>query len=173
MCPLPVGTRGCIQTFPDWADNEIYAYLWYYSLISNRKGYGNKNHYTDSQNSDTTAPSGWELYHLQFSLQAASPETFGYTVTCIVGLIFSFLDFPCAWTRKTHETERMSKHSHRTFRTYSSQKQRNKGTVPPCNLKDMKNQNLWSTSHIPHAFYMPYRYNPHSFNSLKHIGWED
>jgi hypothetical protein len=30
--------------------------------------------------SDTTAPSGRELYHLQFSLQAASPETFGYTL---------------------------------------------------------------------------------------------
>jgi len=28
-------------------------------------------------NSDTTAPSGRELYHLQFSLQVASPETFG------------------------------------------------------------------------------------------------
>jgi hypothetical protein len=39
-----------------------------------------KSHYTDSQNSDTTAPSGRELYHLQFSLQAASPETFGYTL---------------------------------------------------------------------------------------------
>jgi hypothetical protein len=32
------------------------------------------------KNSDTTAPSGRELYHLQFSLQAASPETFGYTL---------------------------------------------------------------------------------------------
>jgi hypothetical protein len=34
----------------------------------------------DSQNSDTPAPSGRELYHLQFSLQAASPETYGYTL---------------------------------------------------------------------------------------------
>jgi hypothetical protein len=33
-----------------------------------------------SQNSDTTAPSGTELYHLQFSLQEASPETFGDTL---------------------------------------------------------------------------------------------
>jgi hypothetical protein len=48
-------------------------------LRNNTKGYGGKPHYTDSQNSDTTAPSGRELYHLQFSLQAASPETFGYT----------------------------------------------------------------------------------------------
>jgi hypothetical protein len=35
---------------------------------------------TLTQNSDITAPSGRELYHLQFSLQAASPETFGYTL---------------------------------------------------------------------------------------------
>jgi hypothetical protein len=57
--------------------NEIYAYLWYYTLRSNTHGYGGKTHYSDSQNSDTTVPSGRELYHLQFSLQAASPETFG------------------------------------------------------------------------------------------------
>jgi hypothetical protein len=35
---------------------------------------------THKQNSDTTAPSGLELCHLQFSLQEASPETFGYTI---------------------------------------------------------------------------------------------
>jgi hypothetical protein len=34
----------------------------------------------DSQNSDTTAPSGRELYHLQFSLQEVSLETFEYTL---------------------------------------------------------------------------------------------
>jgi hypothetical protein len=34
----------------------------------------------NSQNSDTTAPSGRELYHLQYSLQAASTETFVYTL---------------------------------------------------------------------------------------------
>jgi hypothetical protein len=50
-----------------------------HSLRSNTKGYGGKTQYTDSQNTDTTASSGRELYHLQFSLQAASPETFGYT----------------------------------------------------------------------------------------------
>jgi len=33
-----------------------------------------------SQNRDTTAPSGRVLYNLQFSLQAASPETFRYTL---------------------------------------------------------------------------------------------
>jgi hypothetical protein len=76
---LRVYVRGCIQKSPDWFDNEMYAYLWYYSLRYNTKGYGAKTHYTDSQNSDTTAPSGRELFHLQFSLQAASPETFGYT----------------------------------------------------------------------------------------------
>jgi hypothetical protein len=53
------------------------------SLRSNTKGYGGKTHHTDSRNSDRTAPSCTELfYHLQFSLQAASPETFGYTLVC-------------------------------------------------------------------------------------------
>jgi hypothetical protein len=51
-----------------------------HSLKSNTKGYGGKIHRSESQNSDTTAASGRELYHLQFSLQAASPETFGYTL---------------------------------------------------------------------------------------------
>jgi hypothetical protein len=52
-------------------------------LRSNTKGYGCKTHYNDSQNSDTTALSGRELYHLQFSLHAASPESFGYTLVCL------------------------------------------------------------------------------------------
>jgi hypothetical protein len=30
--------RGCIQTFPDWVDKEIYAYNNKHSLISNTKG---------------------------------------------------------------------------------------------------------------------------------------
>jgi hypothetical protein len=34
----------------------------------------------DSQNSNTTAPSGRELYHSQFLPQVASLETFGYTL---------------------------------------------------------------------------------------------
>jgi hypothetical protein len=51
-----------------------------HSLRSNTNVYGGKIHWTDSQNSDTTAPSGRELYYLQFSLQVASPETFGYTL---------------------------------------------------------------------------------------------
>jgi len=49
-------------------------------LRSSTKGYCDKTHWTDSQNSDTTAPSGRELYHLNFPLQAASPENFGYTL---------------------------------------------------------------------------------------------
>jgi hypothetical protein len=57
-----------------------------HSLRSNTKGYGGKSHQTDSQNSDTTAPSGRELYHLQFSLQAASSETFVYSL-----VIFSLI----------------------------------------------------------------------------------
>jgi hypothetical protein len=51
-----------------------------HSLRSNIKDYGGKTHWTNSSNSDTIAPSGRELYHLQFSLQAASPETLGYTL---------------------------------------------------------------------------------------------
>jgi hypothetical protein len=47
-------------------------------LRSNTKGYGDNS--LDSQNSDTTALSGRELYYLQLSLQAASLETFGYTL---------------------------------------------------------------------------------------------
>jgi hypothetical protein len=35
-----------------------------HSLRSNTKDYGGKTHYTDSQNSDTSASSGRELYHL-------------------------------------------------------------------------------------------------------------
>jgi hypothetical protein len=46
---------------------------------------------TDSQNSDTTAPSGRQLYHLQFSRQASSLETFGYAV------VLSFLIQSIVW----------------------------------------------------------------------------
>jgi hypothetical protein len=71
--------QGCIQKFPGWVNNEINMND-KHSLRSNTKGYGGKPHETGSQNSDTTAPSGRELYHLQFSLQVASLETFGYTL---------------------------------------------------------------------------------------------
>jgi hypothetical protein len=54
------------------------------SLRSNTKGYGGKIHETNSQNRDTDALGGRELYHLQFSLQTASPETFGYTFVCVI-----------------------------------------------------------------------------------------
>jgi hypothetical protein len=37
---------------------------------------------TRFRNSDATASSGRELYHFQFLFQAASPETFGYTLIC-------------------------------------------------------------------------------------------
>jgi hypothetical protein len=30
----PLNKRGCIQKFPDWINNEIYAYLWYYSFLA-------------------------------------------------------------------------------------------------------------------------------------------
>jgi hypothetical protein len=69
--------QGYIQKFPDWVDNEINNNN-KHSLRSNAKGYRGKIQQSDSQNSDTTAPSGRGLYHLQFSLQTASSETFGY-----------------------------------------------------------------------------------------------
>jgi hypothetical protein len=73
--------RECIQKFPDWMDDEINNNNNNkHSLRSNTKSCGCKTLQTDSQNIDTTAPSGRELYHLHFSLQAASPETFGYTL---------------------------------------------------------------------------------------------
>jgi hypothetical protein len=37
-------TRECIEKFPDWVDNEIYAYKNKHSLRSNKKGYGGKTH---------------------------------------------------------------------------------------------------------------------------------
>jgi hypothetical protein len=72
--------RGCIQKLQDWVDNEIDAYNNKHSFRSNTKCCGGKTHYTDSQNSDITAPGVRVLYHLHFSLQAACPETFGYTL---------------------------------------------------------------------------------------------
>jgi hypothetical protein len=36
--------QGCIQKFPDWFDNEIYAYNNKLSLRSNKKGYGGNAH---------------------------------------------------------------------------------------------------------------------------------
>jgi hypothetical protein len=78
---MNINVQGRIQKFPDWVDNEINKNSNNeHSLRSNTKSYGGKTHWTDSQNSDTTAPSGRELYHLQFSLQATSPETSGYTL---------------------------------------------------------------------------------------------
>jgi hypothetical protein len=38
------GIRGCIQKFPDWVCNEMYAYKNKHSLRCNIKGYGGKTH---------------------------------------------------------------------------------------------------------------------------------
>jgi hypothetical protein len=54
-----------------------------HSLRSNTKGLQRQYLLADSQNGDKTAASGRELYHLQFSLHAASPETFGCTIVCL------------------------------------------------------------------------------------------
>jgi hypothetical protein len=85
-----VSLRACIKKFPHRVDNEIHNHNNNnnnnnnkHSLRSNTNGYGSKPRYTDSQNSDTTAPSDTELYHLQFSLQAARPEMFGYPLVCV------------------------------------------------------------------------------------------
>jgi len=43
-CAVYEDILGCIQKFPDRVDNEIYVYLWYYSLRSNTKCYGSKTH---------------------------------------------------------------------------------------------------------------------------------
>jgi len=58
-------------------------------LRSNTKDYGGKTHHTDLQSSDKTALSGREPYHFQFLLQVASPETFGYTVIHLHGMVVS------------------------------------------------------------------------------------
>jgi hypothetical protein len=58
VAPKEKGIPVCIQKFPDLVDKEIDAYILYYSLWSNSKGYGTITNYTDSQNSDATAPSG-------------------------------------------------------------------------------------------------------------------
>jgi hypothetical protein len=91
MDPWDVCTRvyPCIQKYPDWVDNEIYAYNNKHSLRRNIKGYGGKTHYTDSQNSDTSVPSSRQVKHLQFSLQAASPEIFGYPRVCVFMLFYT------------------------------------------------------------------------------------
>jgi len=60
-------------------------------LRSNTKSYGSKADYTDSQNSDITASSGRELYHLQFSFHVASPETFGTPSYTVFREVFSYL----------------------------------------------------------------------------------
>jgi len=48
------------------------------------EGYDCKTHYTDSQNSAITELIGKGLYHMQFSLLAASPGTFGYTLVMLI-----------------------------------------------------------------------------------------
>jgi hypothetical protein len=88
-----VGLQGCTQKFPDWVDNERYAYNNKHSLGSNTKGYGGKTHSTGSQNSDTTAPSGRKLYHC--SSRSRQPvrkllDTSSYIAT-IVSVILSYI----------------------------------------------------------------------------------
>jgi hypothetical protein len=72
-----------------------------HSLRSNTKGYSGKTHWTDSQNSYTSAPSGRKLYHLQFSLQVVSPETSGYALVRPTSLELFWCYSPtCTWVFK-------------------------------------------------------------------------
>jgi hypothetical protein len=65
LCPLHTRMYPRVSGL---SHNEINKDNNKHSLRSNTKDYGGKTHQTDSQSSDTTAPSGRELYHLQFSL---------------------------------------------------------------------------------------------------------
>jgi hypothetical protein len=68
--------RGCIQKFPDWVDTLAFGITRWEATLRIMAAKLTRL----TQNSDTTAPSGKELYHLQISLQAASPETFEYSL---------------------------------------------------------------------------------------------
>jgi hypothetical protein len=48
--------------------------------IETKHIHGGGGDFSLGQYSNQVLPSGRELYRLQFSLQAASPETFGYTL---------------------------------------------------------------------------------------------
>jgi hypothetical protein len=71
-----------------------------HSLRSNTKGYGDRTHWNDSQKSDTTASSGRELYHLQFSLVAASPETSGYILVILSWILYEEKNSCHKWDRQ-------------------------------------------------------------------------
>jgi hypothetical protein len=116
--------RRCIQNFLDWVDNEIYAYNNKHSLRNNTKGYGGKTNQIDSKNSDTAAPSGRELHHLQFSLQLASPEilvilSYLYTYTkCVVEAAFKSATFIQNFINLSKD-QRFQKHTH-VYRRFPS-----------------------------------------------------
>jgi hypothetical protein len=78
--------RECIQKFPDWVGKEIYIYLGITRWEATQRVMTAKRTRLTHKIAIINAPSGREQYHLQFSLQAVSPETFGYT---FVDLVFS------------------------------------------------------------------------------------
>jgi hypothetical protein len=61
----PASDTKRIRKFSDWVDNEMMMMM----MINTHWEEIQSVLAADSQNSDTTAPSGIELYHLQFSLQ--------------------------------------------------------------------------------------------------------
>jgi hypothetical protein len=83
--------QGCMQNFPDWAITK-----WTTTIINTRWEATQKVMVAKFTRLTHTAPNGREMYHLQFSLQAAGPETFGYTLayvaqTCVIWLCSWFL----------------------------------------------------------------------------------
>jgi hypothetical protein len=75
----------CIQKFLDWVDNEIYAYNNKHSLRRTQNVMAAKLTRLTLKIAIKLPIGSRYLYYLQFSLQAASPETFGYTLVSGTG----------------------------------------------------------------------------------------
>jgi hypothetical protein len=81
--PCYLTVRECIQKFPDWIiTKETAATTKNTRWEATQRIMAAKLTRLTHKISDTSGSSGRELYHLQLLLQAASPETFGYTLVC-------------------------------------------------------------------------------------------
>jgi hypothetical protein len=71
-------TAGCIQKFPDWVDNEIYAYNNKHSFgeATQRVMVAKLTTLTHKTATQLHLVAEGFIYHFQFTLQVASPETF-------------------------------------------------------------------------------------------------
>jgi hypothetical protein len=101
----PTYLRGFIQKFRDWVDNEIND--------DNIKHFKKQHKGLWRQNSldwlikiAIQLPLVAELYHLQFLLQAASPETFRYTLVYVKWFVYSlhFISRATIWPLYTPES---------------------------------------------------------------------